>query len=155
MNSYITSHQKQTNQKNPKGTLKRRSELPRVSGSLVRTPTDRSITSRIPLPPTSHFSLLTFPLPAGPMTSCAYRGMPTPGFPGAARHTPFSLRATPTEFREPEAPTNSNRRSVYASCSASPLTTESSADQIPRKTRLEETQRVRGREGSDLRMRGR
>lgn len=57
------------------------SELPRVP--------------RVPPPTNCGSSSLTFPLPAGPMTSCAYRGMPAVRVPTAAGHTPFSLRETP------------------------------------------------------------
>lgn len=117
---------------------------------------------RIPsLPPTSSptflFSdqILTFPLPAGPMTSCAYRGMSAVPVVGAARltteadHTaPFSLRAALTEFREPHVRTNRNPKSLCAFCSSTSLTTERPAGQISCETPSQETLRpLRGGRG--------
>ena len=67
--------------------------------------------------------ILTFPLPAGPITSWAYRGMVAPPVPDASsrtdlefdHHAPFSLRATPTKFREHDVETNRNPNSLASS----------------------------------------
>lgn len=59
-------------------------------------------------------------------------------------HTPFSLRATPPEFRERGVRTNHNPNSVYLFCSATPPITERPAGQTPCETLPEKTP---GREG--------
>lgn len=84
-----------------------RSELPRVSGSLRRSRTPGL--PRTPMFPSFFCQILTFPLPAGPMTSCAYRGMSAIPGPPAAQPLP---RARPPRTLQPtrEAPSSGNTK---------------------------------------------
>lgn len=106
----------------------------------THTPSPSPSPSCTPRTPTflSSRQILTFPLPAGPMTNCAYRGIsPLGSRHRQARttepysHAPFSLRATPTEFQEQDLRTNRNPISFCSYCSDTPLTTECPAGQIP------------------------